>query len=907
MKRAPLQPFFRWLAGSMTLFLLCLLTDVQASHHHAPPPPPPPVIAIPHGQTPVIVKPPVPIPVIPPQPVTPPPSVQKTGPTPEQAAQISRSEKLISSFEQDIQMRTKEIAAWDEEIAYKEGVIAVLDERIAVFSKEKEQLLAERIDIRQSLVHFRTELTDNELFMKAGINIRTAAPLGNPVNLQMIDYWINNVNYSTKNIPGYMEYLKREKIDPLQAKYQALLEWANNQPASQRENQIEWVKRSYEPQLAAYEKSMQENRDKLSNLLEVKDRLMAMRPTIENADDRIRQIELRAVELDKLIQEDVADRRSVTGLDQARKNKEMLEKSLAWNIETKNNSEAYLKAYKEGIKKEGEAFAKGEPVIEPQPIEEAPAVEPELKPVEPAPVVAETIAAEVDLTDQQAQLQQDVEYHLRNRDRAEAELRSIQQRNGTEKQQADLKARIAASEEFALAAGRELTRIGGSISTFVKEDLSDYDPYKITQTDLNLMDLSARARAEQDATEQVIKTRNFIRGTTDQADAIDLIEKLERIAGFNNQGGLQDFERLDAVRQFRSTVFETRTQANFAQQSLEATLADLDNTAYEIGAYRVQVGATLAVGLGTGGIGMTAMAGKAGLLTLASGTAATLTTQAAAASKVLLVYNLATGSITGYADKGIKGAVEGVGKETLPINTYIAIRDGKGGGTIAVGLLQDAGNLLQIYGLANSMKTAIQAKTVANAESGLKGSQAALNRDWKLEQLHIDFLSTQTNAQATVLNTTLTENSDRKTVVSTPPANTSSRSSAPAAPTTPTATGSANIKPSGNPGKITASVMDAGSLITGEAQAKAVELIKDFDAKIQTGAGINTPGLQNKDLAALGGGTTFDRQVEIIRGMSEGQYSAIVADALLLQETGKSLVESMALVSETIDSVQKKP
>lgn len=99
--------------------------------------------------------------------------------------------------------------------------------------------------------------------------------------------------------------------------------------------------------------------------------------------------------------------------------------------------------------------------------------------------------------------------------------------------------------------------------------------------------------------------------------------------------------------------------------------------------------------------------------------------------------------------------------------------------------------------------------------------------------------------------------------------------------------------------------MDAGSLITGEAQAKAVELIKDFDAKIQTGAGINTPGLQNKDLAALGGGTTFDRQVEIIRGMSEGQYSAIVADALLLQETGKSLVESMALVSETIDSVQK--
>jgi Flp pilus assembly protein TadD len=46
-------------------------------------------------------------------------------------------------------------------------------------------------------------------------------------------------------------------------------------------------------------------------------------------------------------------------------------------------------------------------------------------------------------SDKLAQLQQDIEFHLQNRDRAQAELRSLEQRSDTEEQQAKLRSRIA--------------------------------------------------------------------------------------------------------------------------------------------------------------------------------------------------------------------------------------------------------------------------------------------------------------------------------------------------------------------------------------------------------------------------------------------------------------------------------
>lgn len=955
---------YSWLFAGMVVFAFLPARLADAQWHDSPPPPKPPVV----------IRPPTPAPVVPSRPVVPPPAAQKSGPTPEQKVEMDRLQRQISEVDKSIEQRKREIALLEEEIDDKEYVIKTLDERIAIFSEEKTAILAERNDIRNSLESYRLSLIDNEFFMKVGINLRTAAVPGHPVTVSLIDYWIASGTYSCLDrqieyIPKLIEeYQRIIDSDPPKVTY-----WINqvyatiehfrnlsNSPQADREYysglveklsseapaKIEKIKEQYaylyEEKRIIYEKKIQEARERLSDCMAAKDRLLEMRPTVEGAEDRIRQIELRAVELDRLISEDVSHRNSVAGPDAARAQKEGLERGLASFIEWKNSLAASLNKLSASTGG-SQTVAAVEPIetppiekkVGPQGIEKSstkplPEKVEEVKPMEPPAIKVGADNAD----DKRLQLQQDMEFHLRNRDLAQAELRSIEKRSGTEKQQANLRSRIAASEEFALAATRELTRLGGQVSDYVREDLSDYDPYKLTPTDLKLMDLSARQRAEDEATEQIIKTRQFIRNTTDQADAIDLIQKLERIAGFNNQGGLQDFERLDAVREFRQAVYETRTQADFSQEMLEATMADIDNTAYEIGAGRVKIGATLALALGTGALGMTAMAGQAGLVTLSASTGALVTTQAAAASKVLLVYNISTGSITGYSENGVKGAMEGAGKETLPINTYIAIRDDKGAGAVAVGLWQDTGNVLQIYGFFKTLKTATQTRAAANVESTLDSPDASLNRLWKLDQAQTDFLSTQMSAQATVANATTEDSSKKTTMGSTPaPRQTGSSGTAGASSGSSSAVRVDRV-PMGNSwdtrnaataqfkasegitgleklGKSNATVqanlpagLSAGATMD-EVQAAGSELIRNFDTRVIPAMnGVNQGGAKS-DTAGLGLTPKLERQVEIIRGMVEGQYSPVVADKLMRQETGQSLAEGMARLSGTVEFVQK--
>ncbi|RJR33016.1 MAG: hypothetical protein C4576_28940 [Desulfobacteraceae bacterium] len=955
---------FLFTGASALVFAWLHLAVAQASHHHLPAPSPP--VSAP----PPVIRPPTPVPVIPSRPVAPPPTFQKGGPTPEQKAEMDRLQRQISEVEKAIEQRKGEIALLEEEIEDKEYVIRTLDERIAIFSDEKTAILAERNDIRNSLESYRLELIDNEFFMKVGINLRTSAVPGYPVTVGLIDWWVGSgtfncldkqIEYMPKLI---QEYQKIIDSDPPKVTYwinqvYATIEHFRNlsdSPQADREYYSGLVQRLeseapakirkireqyaylYEDKRVIYEKKIQEARERLSDCMAAKDRLLSMRPTVLGAEDRIKQIELRAVELDRLIADDVSHRNGIRGLDTARIQKEQFERGLASFIERKNSLARSLDKLSGSTGSGAQTAAAVEPVEPPPPEKKVGPDGVEKKETKPLPERAEDkpkpppeikVGGGVeDGSEKRARLQQDMEYHLRNRDRAQAELRSIEKRSGTEKQQADLRARIAASEEFALAATRELTRLGGQASDYVREDLSDYDPYKLTPTDLKLMDLSARSRAENDATEQLIKTRQFIFNTTDTADAMDLIQKLDRIAGYNNQGGLRDFERLDAVREFRATVYETRIQASFSQEILEATLADIDNAAYEIAAGRVKTGSTLVLALGTGALGMTAMAGQAGLATVSAGTGALLTTQAAAASKVLLVYNISTGSISGYSENGVKGAMEGGGKEVLPINTYIAIRDGKGGGSIAVGLYQDAGNVLQIFTFAKTLKTATQRSAAANVESTLDGPDAELNRVWKLDQAQADFLSTQMSAQATVANTGM-EDPAKKPMGDTPARGRSGSSG------TGTSSGSASVGmiPMGGSWDTqkTTSQFKAGEGIAGleklgmsnatvqsslpaglstgasmsEVQAAGRELIKNFDTGVLPALNKLNQGRVVASDTALGLTPELERQVEIIRGMAEGQYSPIVADKLMLQETGQSLAEGMARLSGTVEFVQK--
>jgi hypothetical protein len=239
--------------------------------------------------------------------------------------------------------------------------------------------------------------------------------------------------------------------------------------------------------------------------------------------------------------------------------------------------------------------------------------------------------------------------------------------------------------------------------------------------------------------------------------------------------------------------------------------------------------------------------------------------------------------------------------------------------------------VLQISSFLKTLKTATLGKAAANAEMGLAGSDAALNRSWKLDQAQADFLATQTSAQATVAATALEDSSKG-----------AGSAAAPAGPATPggssAQTGAAPERADkipmgsswdtqGTTARVSASEgisgleklgMDSATinaalpadLTTGatmdEVQAAGRELVKSFDSRVVPAINALNKGGAGKDgTAAVGVTPLVERQVEIIRGMSEGQYSPVVADKLLRQDTGHTLAEAMARLSGTVDFIQK--
>jgi hypothetical protein len=97
-----------------------------------------------------------------------------------------------------------------------------------------------------------------------------------------------------------------------------------------------------------------------------------------------------------------------------------------------------------------------------------------------------------------------------------------------------------------------------------------------------------------------------------------------------------------------------------------------------------------------------------------------------------------------------------------------------------------------------------------------------------------------------------------------------------------------------------------GGATMDEVQAAGRELVKNFDTRVlpAISAG-NTTAAGTEAMAGLGLTPTLERQVDIIRGMSEGRYSPIVADKMSRQETGQGLAEAMARLSGTVEFIKK--
>jgi hypothetical protein len=222
-------------------------------------------------------------------------------------------------------------------------------------------------------------------------------------------------------------------------------------------------------------------------------------------------------------------------------------------------------------------------------------------------------------------------------------------------------------------------------------------------------------------------------------------------------------------------------------------------------------------------------------------------------------------------------------------------------------------------------------------EGGLKGSEAALNRSWKLEQARADFLSTQMSAQATSVNAVQPQDSGDGPAETEPmtqePLSSGNADNAGALGETAVPRISPTSLPMGKSWSSRTADSETFKLsegITGlkdlgladvtldkrlspgltgdgatmsEVQAAARVLMNDFDKKMLPAMDAIRSEGSDHGKAALGLNPKLEKQVNILRGLADGQYSPIAADEMLRRGTGQGLQEAMARLTGTIEFV----
>ena len=342
---------------------------------------------------------------------------------------------------------------------------------------------------------------------------------------------------------------------------------------------------------------------------------------------------------------------------------------------------------------------------------------------------------ETDTERRQARAQEDMEYFMRQRDRAMAELASLRARGGDSEAEAWITSRLSSYDLQIAAAEAQLRAAGGSFTGYQAEDLSGFDPYRITQTDLDLRETTAQLRelgAIGDARERALRTIEMF---AEADDAVNLRQMLHRIGDYSDASSADLARIADELREFRKAVYETRFVGPMEHVMVQAFEDQIRAAEYETGAARLRLGAGVSIAFIGIGTTVGALAGSSYAATQASGVGYTA-----------LTYNASTGAIDGYvqdgASGGMSGALTGIARETLPVNTILTIRDSVSGPaddapgrwSYAFAIVQDLGNIASAYGIVRDIQSSSSAAAARNAASNLDGAEAAAHRAWQLDQ-----------------------------------------------------------------------------------------------------------------------------------------------------------------------------
>ncbi|MEB8388560.1 hypothetical protein OO012_15140 [Rhodobacteraceae bacterium KMM 6894] len=325
---------------------------------------------------------------------------------------------------------------------------------------------------------------------------------------------------------------------------------------------------------------------------------------------------------------------------------------------------------------------------------------------------SEATDPDVDNSEAVARKQQEIDQHLQGADRARAELESIRNRDDVSAEQkqsivADLNARIRALETFARNEQATLESLGGTYDGTVREDLSNFDPYALNDTDRELARIAEKQKATDRYYEEIKRAREAIRETTDGLDAVNLHKHVTDLSERITDNADEINKLAEDLHNYRTNIVVTRKQgdleymAAMAESAMRDAEGNVDLLQDVIDSSKnanmlLLLGASGGAALGIGGI------------TVA---------EAAAAQAVMAGFEGATGAIEGFNDKGVlfglaKGTTDAA-KYYAPINTLMAAADDKSTKTdVALGVLSDAAML---FGINKTVQANLDKATAAQA------------------------------------------------------------------------------------------------------------------------------------------------------------------------------------------------
>jgi len=342
------------------------------------------------------------------------------------------------------------------------------------------------------------------------------------------------------------------------------------------------------------------------------------------------------------------------------------------------------------------------------------------------PEVVEILTAEAERQEAISQSQQDMDTFLSNRAQAEAELKSLNDRADLSAEQKariakDINARLAFNDTLLREAQTKLAAQGASFDGYDGKDMTEFDPYAINQTDIELTRIAQEAEATDRFYDEIRLARETIRDTADGLDAITLQERVtdisERLAG-----NAEDINKLaEQVHDYSVNIRVTREQGELEHLSALADLAVIDaeeNLAYTRSVVTTSKNANLLLALGAG-------AGSA--LGIGGVTAA----EVASAQAVMAAMDGTTGAIEGFDNGGFgealkQGAAES-GKYYLPINTVMALDRGDDKTGLALSVLSDAAVLFTGYKTARTHLDKARAAKAAVTRQTLGASEKAVS------------------------------------------------------------------------------------------------------------------------------------------------------------------------------------